>query len=47
VGIEAHVSAGNSRELIQLARSWASAAIMRGDAEPMRKMLDTLVPDRI
>jgi cell filamentation protein len=25
----------------------ASAAIMRGDAEPMRKMLDTLVPDGI
>ena len=23
----------------------ASAAIMRGDAEPMRKMLDTLIPD--
>jgi len=25
----------------------ASAAIMRGDAEPMRKMLDTLVSDGI
>jgi hypothetical protein len=25
----------------------ASAAIMRGDSEPMRKMLDTLVSDGI